>query len=465
MSKFHSTVSRRDFMKGLGLAGAGLGAASVVGPKFNDLEDMVVTSNSGIGNPWWVKEREAYNPTNGVDWDFIKPFSPDFQGHRFGIKEGDPFPEIRSQWELAQLQANAPGMSLRDLALGEGWLFARRNSTANGLFQIDFTGEKVTTPEERGVPRYSASQEEASKVVRAALHNYGSPRVGFLEFNDRIKDLIVGAGNARIEDVDEAYMDGSVHVIPSKCKWLIVANVWQSIPHTKFGDHTQEPPADQVKLNIASTNGYSTATIITRRLQRFIKSLGYQALGGYGTGPVSYNVAAGIMAGLSELSRNTHQLTPDVGTIVRVAICTITDLPLEATKPIDAGMHKFCYTCKICGEVCPWDSINMDTDPSYDIPANNTWTRPGYSRWSMDFTKCHGCPHCDAACPFGTPGAASIHDFVRATVSTTSLFNGFFTNMDKIMGYGESQAYNEWWDRDLKTNNNDTILNATTVKA
>ena len=28
MSKFHSVVSRRDFMKGLGLAGAGLGAAA-----------------------------------------------------------------------------------------------------------------------------------------------------------------------------------------------------------------------------------------------------------------------------------------------------------------------------------------------------------------------------------------------------------------------------------------------------
>jgi hypothetical protein len=152
MTRFHTTVSRREFMKGLGLAGSGLGAASVIGANFTDLDEMVVANNAGIGNPWWVQEREAYNPTNGVDWDFIKPFAPDFQGYRFGIKEGDPFPEVRSQWELAQLKANAPGMSLRDIALDEGWLFARRNSTANGLYQVDFTGEKVTTPEERGVP-------------------------------------------------------------------------------------------------------------------------------------------------------------------------------------------------------------------------------------------------------------------------------------------------------------------------
>ncbi len=40
MSKFHSTVSRRSFMKGLGLAGAGLGAASAAAPVFQDLDAL-----------------------------------------------------------------------------------------------------------------------------------------------------------------------------------------------------------------------------------------------------------------------------------------------------------------------------------------------------------------------------------------------------------------------------------------
>jgi hypothetical protein len=35
MSKFHSTVSRRTFMKGLGLAGAGLGTAAATAPVFH----------------------------------------------------------------------------------------------------------------------------------------------------------------------------------------------------------------------------------------------------------------------------------------------------------------------------------------------------------------------------------------------------------------------------------------------
>ena len=40
MSKFHSTVTRREFMKGLGLASAGLGAATDTAPVFHDLDEV-----------------------------------------------------------------------------------------------------------------------------------------------------------------------------------------------------------------------------------------------------------------------------------------------------------------------------------------------------------------------------------------------------------------------------------------
>ena len=48
MSKQHSTVSRRDFMKGLGLAGAGLGAAAAATPVFKDLDQLAATHPSYI---------------------------------------------------------------------------------------------------------------------------------------------------------------------------------------------------------------------------------------------------------------------------------------------------------------------------------------------------------------------------------------------------------------------------------
>jgi len=64
MSKFHSSVSRRDFMKGLGLAGAGIGAAAMAAPAFNDLDELMSSASGPIHKwPWFVKEREQYDFT------------------------------------------------------------------------------------------------------------------------------------------------------------------------------------------------------------------------------------------------------------------------------------------------------------------------------------------------------------------------------------------------------------------
>ena len=46
MSKFHSTVTRRDFMKGLGLAGAGIGAAAAASPVFHDLDEVAASNQA-----------------------------------------------------------------------------------------------------------------------------------------------------------------------------------------------------------------------------------------------------------------------------------------------------------------------------------------------------------------------------------------------------------------------------------
>ena len=75
MSKFHSTVNRRDFMKALGLAGAGLGAAAATAPAFRDLDEFV-TSNSSThqSQKWWVKDRDIGDITTPVDWGVFKEY-------------------------------------------------------------------------------------------------------------------------------------------------------------------------------------------------------------------------------------------------------------------------------------------------------------------------------------------------------------------------------------------------------
>lgn len=74
MSEFHSTVARRDFMKGLGLAGAGIGAAAAASPIFHDLDELMSSDSEEVEKHWWIKEREYGNPTMEVNWDIVKPF-------------------------------------------------------------------------------------------------------------------------------------------------------------------------------------------------------------------------------------------------------------------------------------------------------------------------------------------------------------------------------------------------------
>ncbi|AKG53095.1 1,2-trans-dichloroethene reductive dehalogenase catalytic A subunit TdrA [Dehalogenimonas sp. WBC-2] len=88
MSNFHSSISRRDFMKGLGLAGAGgLGAAVLANNnlpvEFKDLDDVLSAgkalegdhANKVNNDPWWVATRDHENPTCNIDWSQITRYS------------------------------------------------------------------------------------------------------------------------------------------------------------------------------------------------------------------------------------------------------------------------------------------------------------------------------------------------------------------------------------------------------
>ena len=65
MTKHHSTISRRDFLKILGLGGVGLGAAAVAAPVFHDLDEVIASPQAEFKRPWYVKEVDK--PTMEVD--------------------------------------------------------------------------------------------------------------------------------------------------------------------------------------------------------------------------------------------------------------------------------------------------------------------------------------------------------------------------------------------------------------
>jgi reductive dehalogenase len=146
----------------------------------------------------------------------------------------------------------------------------------------------------------------------------------------------------------------------------------------------------------------------------------------------------------------------------------MTDLPLAPTKPIDFGGYRFCHSCRKCAESCPSNALKTDDEPSWDVtPATGDvkpelFNNPGIKTWYFDHFKCNKywketdtyCGICQGICVFSKEGDASIHDVVKAMISSTSMFNGFFYNMDEFFGYGVApeERATDWWDTCLPVN-------------
>ena len=65
MVKFHSTISRRDFLKILGLGGAGF-AAAVSAPAFHDLDEVLTSPEAEFKRPCVHEEQIPRPPCRGV---------------------------------------------------------------------------------------------------------------------------------------------------------------------------------------------------------------------------------------------------------------------------------------------------------------------------------------------------------------------------------------------------------------
>ncbi|WP_226846671.1 reductive dehalogenase [Dehalogenimonas etheniformans] len=462
MSEFHSTVSRRDFMKGLGLTGVGLGAASLAVPAFHDLDEVSSSTTASWNRPWYVKQIDA--PTLEVNWEELK---------RFDTRDGKAIEpdeaakltsEQMARWDEAT-RANKPGYRMRDRSLSQAsWLYAAgpltydsfTGPTMNAMFFREFESEKRWAT----LPKWESTPVENSRTLRAALKHFGAYQVSFLPLDDNMKKLIYSYSLAPdrslsrpvvFEDVEKAYHSNDKYVIPNKCKWIINYTVLQS---NELSKRTVAP------IGTASFGkGYSDLAIMEGFTQQFLKGLGYQGVGG--STSTSIPVAFGICSGLGESSRASFLISPEYGATVRQTTNIFTDLPLEPTKPIDAGIFRFCRTCKKCADSCPSNSINKDSEPSWDC-VTGKWNNSGIRGFKNNFSSCLkywyqgdeiGCGICQGSCVYSkTEENAMIHEIVKGTISQTSLFNGFFRNMDDVFGYGMKPDLDAWWNEDRPGN-------------
>ncbi|PPD59232.1 reductive dehalogenase [Dehalogenimonas etheniformans] len=492
MSIYHSTLNRRDFIKNLGLAGAGIGAAAVAAPMFHDLDEAISAPTAGWKRPWWVKSKDE--PTVEIDWSQIKRYD-----HRTTAHSAYPNAQHwgKDRWMEAVAQGKVkdaalkgtPGWELRDYALywcGDAFdLWPKRSPLWMGRTEFN------NTPEKLGFPKWQGTPEENTRMVRAAAIHVGATQIGTAELAGNERKLVytynrtgptgssTGTGwidkwpppvgnwvKFEFQDVDVGYtaaIDGvedSLCVLPDRPLWDISV----MIPMAKESWRTTS--ADEMSSTMIASEANKARYRMFHQsvlpgLQSFIRALGYHSYAypkGDGPGGTLPAEASAVLGGVSEMGRSSEIcINPEYGPVTGY-YSIITDLPLEPCKPIDAGIFRFCHTCRKCAEACPSGSISKDSEPSWEIPnfdykVPNMINNPGKKLFWSDMTACQAssgyfnkCNHlCRGVCTMNVNAAAMIHEVVKGTLSTTPVFNGFLWNMGKSFGYGTLSA-EDWWE-------------------
>ena len=513
MSKVHSTVSRRDFMKAVGLGAAGLGAAGAAAPIFHDMDELSSSKGERVSQPWWVKEVDK--PTVEIDWQLTERYDhidrliyyhmPEYVGQA----ETDRLADKGNRLQKEYLTTGEPAdCDLRSMALTQGGMFGW-----NRDFPEYFLGDPYAPPPEAmGVPRYTGTPEENSRILTAALRFFGASKVGFSKIYDEnfrkyfftrgrdfegpvIDDrndprigqprpgIMVGSAGVinyitpakytfgspgspvrylEFEDTDKPYADDFKKVIPNSFTNVVVLEIPQSSRLTRTG-----PPSELERnrwMGVAATSqSYGNLAITQRRVQKFMKVLGYHCLGG-GTGGLAPVTAWGVWSGLGEMSRMNPMLTPEWGTMIRSTVIFVTDMELVPTKPIDGGMFRFCLSCTKCADACPYGALQLGSEPTWEREGD--YNCSGAKKFFIKAEKCYAhrlsiglCDNCMIACPFGDGSTSWIHDFVRASASKAPMFNQFFFNMSKTFGYGAHMDVEDCWsDKDEPFGGVDTTV-------
>ncbi|KAA3647341.1 MAG: reductive dehalogenase [Chloroflexi bacterium] len=443
-------LSRRDFFR---LAGIGIGSAAVVSaakPMANpsDFKGGTFSDPAGRPNrPWWVKTVDE--PTTEIDWDVMERYNertgtvrgPGMAGY-VGDDEVDRLSDVAKQNEKQRMLDDVDGYTLKDQAL---------KSSHVGVGRSFLGPQKAKTPEDRGVPKWEGSPEEAARIIRAAMRHMGASSVGFMELDDNTRKLVYGVDpdgkDVIFTDDPIAEETEDARMVPNAAKYVIVYTVQMS---TETMRRAPTPLASQT-----TTLAYKRGETIQASLQEFLRGLGYQCLAESSTNALGIAPAMAVMAGLGEMSRLNRLITPEFGPMVRV-FKAFTDLPVAVDKPIDAGIMEFCKRCKKCAEACPSESLSFEDEPTWETRGG--WNNPGHKAYFEDAVTCRAfwreqagtnCGICFAVCPFTKKDKAWVHEWVKAGASTAPVLDSFFRSMDDAFGYGTQANSEEWWSLDL----------------
>ena len=444
-------ISRRLFLKNLGMTGLTAGVAGSA--TLAAAGEMLGQPMAGgvYRRPWWV--RQVDEPTTGIDWDLIQRVNAHDDTlvgeglKRFASPEENARLEaLREENDLVRMLRNEPGHTLKDNALRNAF------SSVRATMPRTFRGpQRSPRPEDLGVERWHGTPEENTRILKIAMRQMGAATIGVVQLDDRTRKLIysVDPDGKRIEfeDVEQGYESAEKRVIPYRAEWLVVYTVQMS-------DIAMKRAPTKI-AQLTTRESYQRGLMIQNNTQEFLRGLGYQGLGEAVINGLGIAPAFAVLGGLGELSRQNRVITPEFGPMVRI-FKLVTDLPLEADRPIDAGIAKFCRQCKKCAEACPPSALSFETEPGWE-PVGE-WGNPGHQAWFEDSVRCKrywyeelgtNCGICFSVCPFSKRNMSFMHDLVRMQVATVPGLDQLTRNMDDAFGYGIQKSPEAWWHMDL----------------
>jgi epoxyqueuosine reductase len=443
-----SNLTRREFFKDMGLLSMGAATVAALGPIEAFGESW--SDKAGIApRPPWV--RSVDRPTVEIDWDQIYRFDERETVRRGWSKylDEEAFAAVQDMSRTAiydHSRAGRAGYTARDIAL--------YRASGIGATQSYLGPQNIVTPDEAGIPRWEGTPEEASEMIRAALRAFGAATVGFLELDENTEKLIydIDPDGKELVFTDETVAEETetTRTIPREARYVIT---W-TIQMSQEGMTRSPTP-----LGAATTAmSYAVNRAVQSRLQGFLRGIGYYGLGEAETNALGISPAFGVLAGLGEMSRLNRMITPEYGPMVRV-FKMLTNLPVAPTRPINAGIMNFCKDCMTCATYCPSNSLSTSREPSYE--TQGAWSRGGIKTWYENSLTCRNywaevgtnCGICFAVCPFSVKDRALIHQMVKGTVGTTTIFNSAFADMSRRLYLpnpaGEPQKdTEEWWTLD-----------------
>ncbi len=216
-----------------------------------------------------------------------------------------------------------------------------------------------------------ASNQEASQFVKNSARSLGADEVGIamIEPSDVYKGRVI--------------LDPFAIVVGQKMLW----REFQGVPNERSA--------------IECLRIYFTLGEIVIALADQIRSLGYACTVEHPIGDSDVlHVPLALKAGFGELGRHGSIIHPTMGPLFRLG-SVITDMPLAIDAPIDAGIAKFCDTCKACRIYCPADAIpdERSSEAGKDHLGNDRYM-VDTGRCFPYFAKDHYCSACLAVCVY-----------------------------------------------------------------